>query len=152
MGPDARPLALVTGASRRQGIAAAIAQSLARDGWDVATTFWRAYDERVHGSDPADIGRLREQIEACGAKTVAVEADLSLVESAGYVFDAVERALGSVTALVLCHCEGVDSDLLNTTVESFDRHFAVNAVVVASSRSPATTSSATFPTARVRAR
>ena len=40
-----RPLALVTGASRRKGIGAAIALELARAGWDVATTFWRAYDE-----------------------------------------------------------------------------------------------------------
>ena len=34
---------------------------------------------------------------------------------------------GPVTALVLCHCESVDSDLLDTTVESFDRHVAINA-------------------------
>ncbi len=29
--------------------------------------------------------------------------------------------------MVLCHAESVDSDILSTTVESFDRHFAVNA-------------------------
>jgi 3-oxoacyl-[acyl-carrier protein] reductase len=27
----------------------------------------------------------------------------------------------------MCHCESVDSSILDTTVESFDRHFAVNA-------------------------
>ena len=27
----------------------------------------------------------------------------------------------------MCHCESVDSGLLDTTIESFDRHFAVNA-------------------------
>ena len=32
-----------------------------------------------------------------------------------------------VTGLVLSHCESVDGDLLDTTVESFDQHFAVNA-------------------------
>jgi NAD(P)-dependent dehydrogenase (short-subunit alcohol dehydrogenase family) len=35
-----------------------------------------------------------------------------------------------VTALVMCHCESVASGLLDTTVESFDRHFAVNARAV----------------------
>lgn len=36
-------------------------------------------------------------------------------------------AEGPITGLVMCHCESVDSDIRSTTVESFDRHFAVNA-------------------------
>lgn len=62
-----------------------------------------------------------------GAATAAIEADLAEVDAAARVFDAVERRLGPVTALVMCHCESVDSGLLDTSVESFDRHFAVNA-------------------------
>ena len=123
-----RPLALVTGASRRKGIGAAVALGLARGGWDVATTFWRAYDETMPwGSDHADAGWLRERLVACGVKTAAVEADLSLVETPSSLFDAVEEAIGPVTALVLSHCQSVDSDILGTTVASFDLHFAVNA-------------------------
>ena len=38
---------------------------------------------------------------------------------------AVEQ-LGPVSGLVLSHCESVDSGFLDTTVESFDRHYAVN--------------------------
>lgn len=46
--------------------------------------------------------------------------------------EAPDRLFGAladtpVTAMVICHCESVDSDILTTTVESFDRHFAVNA-------------------------
>jgi NAD(P)-dependent dehydrogenase (short-subunit alcohol dehydrogenase family) len=62
-----------------------------------------------------------------GAATTAVEADLADPDTPARVFDEVERGLGNVTALVMCHCESVDSGLLDTTVESFDRHFAVNA-------------------------
>ena len=66
-------------------------------------------------------------MEASGAKTVAIEADLSPVETPAYIFDAAELAIGPVTALVLSHAQSVDSDIMGTTVESFDLHFAVNA-------------------------
>lgn len=123
-----RPLALVTGASRRAGIGAAIALRLARDGWDVATTFWRPYDEAVFpGSDPADVDWLQAQLASRGVRTAAIEADLRLVDTPGRVFDAVENAIGPVTALVLSHCQSVDSDIMSTTIDSFDLHVAVNA-------------------------
>src|SRR5882672_4883206 len=99
--PDggSRAVALVTGASRRRGIGAAIALSLARAGWDVATTGWRAYDQRMPWrSDPTDAAWLRDQIEAIGARTVAVDADLTPVATPTQVFDAVETAVGPVTA------------------------------------------------------
>jgi 3-oxoacyl-[acyl-carrier protein] reductase len=70
---------------------------------------------------------LHEQLVASGARTTAVEADLSLVETPARVFDAVEEAIGPVTALVLSHCQSVDGDILGTTIASFDLHFAVNA-------------------------
>src|SRR6266446_1031121 len=117
-----RAVALVTGVSRRNGIGAALAVGLARCGWDVATTLWRAYDQRMPwGSDPADSAWLRDQIEAAGARTIAVEADLSLIEAPAQIFDAVEAALGPVTALMLAHAECMESDVMTTTVESFDR-------------------------------
>ena len=125
---SSRPLALITGASRRVGIAAAIAIHLANDGWDIATTYWLPYDENTPwGGDPAGATWLQEQLAACGVKTTAVEADLSLVESSALVFDAVEESVGPVTALVLAHCHGRNSSILDTTVDSFDMHFAVNA-------------------------
>jgi 3-oxoacyl-[acyl-carrier protein] reductase len=123
----ARPVVLVTGVGRTVGIGAAVALRLAEDGWDVATTHWAAYDDRMpwgrHEHDPATVAAgLAER----GARTVAVPADLSDVRGPAEVFDAVREGLGPVTALVLCHCESVDSGLLDTTVESFDRHYAVN--------------------------
>lgn len=126
--PQTRPVALVTGVGRRVGIGAGIAQRLALDGWDVATSWWAAYDDRMPwGRQPDDVAHIAAGLRAAGAATVAVEADLEQTDVPARVFDEVTAALGPVTALVLCHCESVNSTILDTTIESFDRHFAVNA-------------------------
>lgn len=121
-------MALVTGVGRAVGIGAGIALRLARDGWDVATTYWTAYDDRMPwGRQPDDVAAITAALRDAGAATTAVSADLTGTDSPAAVFDAVEADLAPVTALVLCHAESVDSSILDTTVESFDRHFAVNA-------------------------
>ncbi|WP_426567539.1 SDR family oxidoreductase [Streptomyces canus] len=123
-----RPLALVTGVGRTVGIGAGIARRLAASGWDIAFTYWTPYDDRMAwGREPGATEAISRNLAEHGASTAAVEADLADADAPARVFDEVERQLGTVTALVMCHCESVDSGLLDTTVESFDRHFAVNA-------------------------
>jgi 3-oxoacyl-[acyl-carrier protein] reductase len=123
----ARPIALVTGAGRRAGIATAAALRLAETGWDVAVTQFSRYDARMPwGADPAadDIAGL---LRAAGARTTSLDADLADVLTPAQVIRHVQAELGQVTALVLGHCESVASGILDTTIESFDRHFEVNA-------------------------
>lgn len=123
-----RPAALVTGAGRTAGIGAGIATALAASGWDVAFTYWTPYDARMPwGGEAGAAGAIASSLTALGAAVAAVEADLADTASPARVFDEAERLLGNVTALVMSHAESVDSGLLDTTVESFDRHFAVNA-------------------------
>jgi 3-oxoacyl-[acyl-carrier protein] reductase len=123
-----RPVALVTGVGRTIGIGAGIASQLAQAGWNVAFTYWTPYDARMAwGIEAGAADTIAEELAQRGADTIAVEADLADPSAPELVFDEVEHRLGGVTALVMCHCESVDSGLLDTTLESFDRHFAVNA-------------------------
>jgi 3-oxoacyl-[acyl-carrier protein] reductase len=122
-----RPVALVTGVGRSVNIGAAIAAHLAGSGWDIAFTYWTAYDERMPwGAESNAAGAVTGTLTAQGAATAAINADLADPDTPARVFDIAEQRLGPVTALIMCHCESVDSGLLDTSVESFDRHFAVN--------------------------
>ncbi|MCX5208554.1 SDR family oxidoreductase [Kitasatospora sp. NBC_00240] len=119
---------MVTGVGRTIGIGAGIASQLAASGWDIAFTYWNPYDRRMAwGVEQGGTDAIIRELTEHGAATVAVEADLADPDTPARVFDEAERHLGGITALVMCHCESVDSGLLDTTVESFDRHFAVNA-------------------------
>jgi 3-oxoacyl-[acyl-carrier protein] reductase len=123
-----RPLALVTGAGRTVGIAATAVIGLAESGWDVAFGHWPAYDARMPwAAEQGAAAHLTAEVTERGGRTLAVAADLADPTAPADMFDAVTAARGPVTALVLCHAESVDSTIRDTTVESFDRHFAVNA-------------------------
>lgn len=105
---------LVTGVGRSVGIAHATTAALTEDGWTVATAGWRGYDERMPwGADDQGLAEF--------------EADMADASAPAELFASVNAAYGPVRALVMCHCESVDSSIVDTTVESFDRHFTVNA-------------------------
>ncbi|WP_329219369.1 SDR family oxidoreductase [Streptomyces microflavus] len=123
----ARPVALITGVGRSIGIGAGIARQLAASGWDIAFTYWTPYDRRMEwGAEDGAAAAIAKELEDAGARTAAIEADLTGPDAPTRIFDEAEQRLGPVTALVLSHAESVDSGLLDTTVEAFDRHFAVN--------------------------
>ncbi|MGW6635088.1 SDR family oxidoreductase [Streptomyces cyaneofuscatus] len=123
----ARPVALITGVGRSIGIGASIARQLAASGWDIAFTYWTPYDRRMKwGAEDGAAASIARELEEAGARTAAIEADLTGPDAPIRIFDEAEQRLGPVTALVLSHAESVDSGLLDTTVEAFDRHFAVN--------------------------
>lgn len=120
-------IVLISGVSRKAGIGAGIARKLAAEGWDVALTYWTPYDKRMPwGAQPDDVPLLKNELVSIGARVFSIEADLEKSRSAAEIFEAATRTLGPISALVLSHCEGTDSGILDTTLESFDRHFAVN--------------------------
>jgi 3-oxoacyl-[acyl-carrier protein] reductase len=126
-----RGVALVTGVGRRRSIAAGLAIGLARDGWDLALNYWAPYDDRLGyertAHDPEDVAA---ECRGLGSQVLVVPGDLAEPETCEQLLAASRRELGPVNALVMSHCESVDSAFFDTTVESWDRHFAVNARAV----------------------
>jgi 3-oxoacyl-[acyl-carrier protein] reductase len=93
-------LALVTGAARPNSIAAGIVERLRDDGWHVVTS-------DLHGTD--------------------YDSDLSDPGAPAALVESVRRERGAISALILSHALDVETGILNTTAEAFDRHMAVNA-------------------------
>ena len=119
--------ALITGVGRTVGIGAGIARALAADGWDLVLNYWQAYDERMPwGVQPDDVATLTAELEAAGARVWALPADLGDPSAVERLCAQIAEVAGPLTAMVLSHSESVDSAVLDTSVESFERHFAVN--------------------------
>ncbi|MET4639416.1 SDR family oxidoreductase [Mycetocola sp. 2940] len=120
-------VACITGVGRKNGIGRAIALQLAEDGWDIAFSYWSPYEERMSlGGSATDPAAIADEIAATGRRVLAVEADLEDPAGATLLVERANAELGAVSALVLSHSESVDSSILTTSIESFDRHFAVN--------------------------
>jgi 3-oxoacyl-[acyl-carrier protein] reductase len=112
---------------RRRGIGAALALGLAEDGWDLALSSWHPYDDRVGlGRSGDDLDRIVEEVRALGREVVVLPADLEQPDVAAGLVARAAQELGPLSGLVMSHCESVNSSILDTTVESFDRHYAVN--------------------------
>ena len=99
--------ALVTGATR--GIGAAIATTLASEGWPIGVNF---------RSDAAGAERVVAAIEQHGGQALAVQGDVSDASAADRLFAQVEERFGPV--MVLVNNAGVTADNLSPQIDDED--------------------------------
>lgn len=120
-------LALVTGVSRRIGIGAAIARSLALAGANVFTTYYRPYDELMPwDSNPTEAEEIIESLKLLGIKAEGIEANLADPQVPKKLLDQVEQSLGAVDILVNNATHDQQANIYSLEAELLDTHYAVN--------------------------
>jgi 3-oxoacyl-[acyl-carrier protein] reductase len=113
----ARQVAIVTGASR--GIGAAIAQRLARDGFQLVVNY---------AGKAREAEAVVQAIQAAGGQAIAVQADVADAAAVNALFDSALQAFGRIDVLV--NNAGIMPSALphlaDTDDATFERLFAVN--------------------------
>ncbi len=108
-------VALVTGGSR--GIGAAIAKRLAADGATVAITY---------AKDAEGAATVVKAIENTGGKAIALQADAANAEAVAGAVEKVVSTFGGIDVLINNAGTVIPKKVEETTLEEFDRVFAVN--------------------------
>ena len=122
-----RRCAIITGASRGNGIGAATCRALATQGANILFTSWQAYDrEQPHGVDENGPIALEQELQNSGVKAGRLEIDLSHPDSPAQVLDAAQQWLGLPDILVnnAAHSTHAGFELLDAA--KLDAHYAVN--------------------------
>jgi len=127
-----RPLigrvALVTGASRRGAIGAAVARRLAEDGADLLLHSWSPHDEeQPWGADTGGTDALLDELRESGVQVEHVSVDLADPVAAPRLVDAAVARFGHLDALVAVHARSSRQSLEQLTVQELDLSWAVNA-------------------------
>lgn len=122
-----RRIAIVTGASRLNGIGAAICTVLASKGMDVFFTYWTTYDsEMPWGIRSNEPQLLQDKIVEYGVRCEKWELDLTDTAAPAKLLDIVEEKLGKPSILINNATYSVDVGYDTLTAEILDRHYEVN--------------------------
>lgn len=120
-------IAVVTGASRRQGIGAAICVALARQGADVFFTHWQPFDRsQPWGEDDAGPAGLAAELRDLGVRAEHVAADLADPTVPARLLDDVTAALGPPSVLVNNAAHSTHDGYEHLDAAILDAHYAVN--------------------------
>lgn len=121
-----RPITLITGVSRAQGIGAAVARKLAKSGHDLYITHWSLFDgtEGI-GAEPDFIESFVDELRMSGARIAHEAYDLASGDAEG-LLDRVEAVLGTPSRLINNATYERHVSVDTFTTETLRRHYDVN--------------------------
>ncbi|MEV6928002.1 SDR family oxidoreductase [Dactylosporangium sp. NPDC051485] len=118
---------IVTGASRRIAIGAAVVRRIAADGAAVLVHSWEPHDrEQEWGADPGGAEALVAEVRRAGGRAEHVAADLADPDAPGRLVEAARDAFGPVDAVVANHARSSGQALEDLTAAELDLSYAVN--------------------------
>lgn len=118
---------IVTGASRRVAIGAAIARRVVADGAGVLLHSWAPHDaEQVWGADAGGPEALVDELRRAGGRVEHVSADLADPEAPASLVDVATAVFGHVDALIANHTRSSRQSLEELTANELDLSYAVN--------------------------
>src|SRR5579863_6694487 len=123
-----RRLAIVTGASRRRGIGAAVCLALARAGTDIFFTHWTPYDRRMPwGAEEEEPDLLQKLIRALGVHCEHMTVDLAEVDAPQRIIQTSQAKLGPASILInnATH-DDTEAPFDQLDVQTLDAYYAVN--------------------------
>ncbi|WP_273852069.1 SDR family oxidoreductase [Guptibacillus spartinae] len=123
-----RKIAVVTGASRPNGIGAAICRELARQGFHLFFTHFSPYDFNTGYAD-AEMKwaeSFENELREHGVNVESMELDLSERDAPERLLERVQQMTGQLSVLVnnATHCVEMSHEQL--TADVLDEHYAVN--------------------------
>lgn len=120
-------IAIVTGASRSQGIGSAICLMLAEAGADIFFTHWSNYDKNEGiGAEEDYPTVLSNKIKKFGVRCHHMEADLSEPEAPTKILNCTEETLGAASVLINNATYQKSVDFRTMNAEVLDRHYQIN--------------------------
>lgn len=118
---------IVTGASRRVAIGAAIARRAVADGAHVLLHTWSPHDaEQPWGEDVDGPEALLGELRAAGGRVEHLSADLADPAAPAAIIAAARDVFGHVDALIANHARSSGQDLEHLTASELDLSYAVN--------------------------